>query len=177
MRLLTLTGLLFLGDYFVAGAPGAAKLGALNVLPHLVPRQTGASISSKSTTSSNNTTSSVIPASTLSAVLPASNGQTGFVTGTVVYTVTQLSGFESLKASTTITSVYSGSITVTSASTTITPSGLETQIAVVFAGGVAWWAAGKLQILTLWDMIWSNQSSVKLGLGTSELWRTSCLRM
>ncbi|KAG4440749.1 hypothetical protein IFR05_003793 [Cadophora sp. M221] len=50
-------------------------------------------------------------------------------------------GYEGLRAATTITTTVATTSTASQASTTTVETGVETIVAVVFAGGIAWWAA------------------------------------
>ncbi len=96
------------------------------------------------------------PAPTVATITSSSSGSTLITstvvvngsTGTMVWQATTLSGYEGLKASRTITTTFETTSTISQASTTTTQLGTETVVAVVFAGGVAWWAACKSQVLT-----------------------------
>ncbi|PVH80851.1 hypothetical protein DL98DRAFT_587909 [Cadophora sp. DSE1049] len=83
---------------------------------------------------------SSLPSST-SPTLVTSTAVVSGNTGTVVWQATTLSGYEGLRVATAITTTVATTSTASQASTTTVETGVETVVALVFAGGIAWWAA------------------------------------
>lgn len=72
--------------------------------------------------------------------------------GTVIWEPMTISKYRGLKASTTVT--------LTHTTTTDDKKGLQTFVAVVVAGGIAWWAAGELDSYPI--CIFSNKVGVNM---------------